>query len=1781
MNKTLRLKSALLVGLVVLSLVAPGAFGKVRHNALASAVANTTPLVGSAKTLLPDGRILFSGGQDSSGRPQSTLLTQDPVTGVVTALRVGLRFPRAAHTATVLPDGTVLILGGIGRGGAVVSLAELFEPAANSVTSLVTPSPAVRAFHTATLLTDGRVLFAGGVFANSVAANMIELWDPRGLNSAVLSSVAIARRGHNATLLPDGRVLFTGGQDANANPLTQAQIFDPQSQTVAITANPQALQESDSGLTEMRASSPLDGAQNVSLNALISVRFSRPVQMPSISGTTLTLQGPEGIVSAKAIAAEGGMLAFVTPAAPLLASTNYTVDLAGAVDTTDQSVAYAEFAFTTAGGVPASSDGEEWTPTSDWQTHRGPTNSESLPDLQGPHGATALAGQVLKLNGEPLEHVTLEIGNRRAQSDSTGRFLLTDIPAGHQVLIIEGATANTVGKKYGRFEFGDEIKAGVTNKLDFKIWMSLLDMAHEITIPSPTTKETVLTTPTMPGLELHLQPGTVITDASGKVVTKITITPIPLDRPPFPLPFVVVPTYFTIQPGGAYISVKGSGPKGARLFYPNTEHEPAGVPYAFWDYNADHNGWFVYGRGRVNQARTQVIPDPGVVIYDFSGAMVGSNGPGPTQQPIPGPKAADPVDLSSGLFIYNKTDLFLSDVIPISFTRTYRQNDSWSRPFGIGATHNYEMFIGGNGQLFSVTPYVDLILADGTRIHFVAVGSAPPYQTYLNSSAGTPWYGATISAAPINPNNYNLPGVWQIQSKDGTIYSFPGSEGLDNPGCQALVGITDRHGNQVTIARNTDANCTIAQITSPSGRYIQFTYDSSLRVKTATDNIGRQVQYTYDASGRLYQVTDANSGLWTYNYDTLNRMTTIEDPRSITYLTNTYTGAGMVYQQFLADQTSYYQFNWTTTSNTQNTVFAYASGSGGPAPYQVLNFRSCTTCNEGFQTPLVSQVQVVDPRGYTRQVVFNQNGFPTSDTLALGKPEQETTTYTYFADNLINTVTDQLDRITTYNFDVNANPTSITSSNGTQFSGTPYSITASASYDSMFSNPLTVTDPLGNTTSINYDTYGNATSVTDPLGHQTTFGYNGLGLMTSMTDAMQDTTQFIYNLADLIGITDPLQNATTIFNDGVGRLVQRTDPLGNTTKYQYNNLNQLTQIMDALLGVTTLTYDLNGNLHTVLDARQQGTNNYTLYSYDNFDHLQTRKDPLQRQENYVFDQLGNLTSFTDRRGKVSNYQYDGINRRTFAGYGFVSPNYESTVNYYYDGGNRLNKVVDSTSGTITPVFDGLDRLVTETTPQGVVNYTYDNDSRLQTATVSGQPTVDYYFDNASRLYQVTQGSTNTLIGYDNANRRNSLTLPNGILLTYGYDNDSRVTGMTYTLGTTTAVGSLTYQYDAAGRRTQIGGSLAATGFPQAMTLAAYDAANELSNWNGTTITPDANGNVLNDGVAAYTWNARNQLISRGSTNFQYDSYGRRTLNAAGNNLLYEGWNAAQELSGTTPTANRSLGGIDEFFTRTDTTGAYSPITDALGSSLALTNSSGNITTQYGYDPFGNASSNGGTSTNVFQYTGRENDGNGLYFYRARYYSPTFGRFISEDPIGFGDGPNVYSYVHNSPLNLRDPFGLSTSSAALCFLKGAANGAAAAVIVGGVAAVAVTVGAPVAAVTGIVLVAGVAGGVATGWDIYSQTGVGNWNRVAYDVGSVAGGAAAGATIAPVIGPGIAGGETTPGWSLSKDWGNRFDPFYPGGSVWNWLGKGPDNAAAGGAAAAAGSGAAMAGRNCGCN
>jgi len=92
-------------------------------------------------------------------------------------------------------------------------------------------------------------------------------------------------------------------------------------------------------------------------------------------------------------------------------------------------------------------------------------------------------------------------------------------------------------------------------------------------------------------------------------------------------------------------------------------------------------------------------------------------------------------------------------------------------------------------------------------------------------------------------------------------------------------------------------------------------------------------------------------------------------------------------------------------------------------------------------------------------------------------------------------------------------------------------------------------------------------------------------------------------------------------------------------------------------------------------------------------------DALQRIENYTYDANENLTTFTDRKGQVTTYQYDNLNRLNFVGFGTQGNTYASTISYQYDSGNRMTQATDSISGTITRGYDGLDRLSSETTPQ--------------------------------------------------------------------------------------------------------------------------------------------------------------------------------------------------------------------------------------------------------------------------------------------------------------------------------------------------------------------------------------------------------------------------------------------------------------------------------------------------
>ena len=168
-----------------------------------------------------------------------------------------------------------------------------------------------------------------------------------------------------------------------------------------------------------------------------------------------------------------------------------------------------------------------------------------------------------------------------------------------------------------------------------------------------------------------------------------------------------------------------------------------------------------------------------------------------------------------------------------------------------------------------------------------------------------------------------------------------------------------------------------------------------------------------------------------------------------------------------------------------------------------------------------------------------------------------------------------------------------------------------------------------------------------------------------------------------------------------------------------------------------------------------------------------------------------------------------------------------------------------------------------------------------------------------------------------------------------------------------------------------------------------------------------------------------------SCSFKYDPFGRRIYksSSAGTSIYaYDGDNQIEEVNSSGAAVARYIQGenVDEplAMLRGGATSFYNP--DALGSVTSLSNAAGSIANTYTYDSFGKLTASTGSLVNPFQYTARESDSEtGLYYYRARYYDPSTGRFISEDGVGNDEGTNLYVYVHNLPSGFRDPTGLYT------------------------------------------------------------------------------------------------------------------------------------------------------------
>ena len=362
-------------------------------------------------------------------------------------------------------------------------------------------------------------------------------------------------------------------------------------------------------------------------------------------------------------------------------------------------------------------------------------------------------------------------------------------------------------------------------------------------------------------------------------------------------------------------------------------------------------------------------------------------------------------------------------------------------------------------------------------------------------------------------------------------------------------------------------------------------------------------------------------------------------------------------------------------------------------------------------------------------------------------------------------------------------------------------------------------------------------------------------------------------------------------------------------------------------------------------------------------------------------------------------------------------------------------------------YDNADRLVKETQSSSagnhVIAYEYDTLDRRIRRTVNGTDATTYTWDKASRLTSIGYAGQTTSYAYDATGRLVTKTLPNGIMQTHGYDKASRLISITYAQPDATVIETISYTYDANGRRTSKTSASNSTAQETGFT-ATYDDADRMTavTLKGTgaggtdescTLAYDNNGNLATKtcgaNVTTYTWDAQNRLTGisgPGTTaSFGYDALGpahdthgerhhddlcvrrgagdcrdqgRHQRDFAHRTCHRRGDRALQRL-GQPNDAHRCAGQRDR--------GGEGRQDDCH--------------TQGVHAVWAEHQHRRGECQRQSVH-GRENDGTGLIYYRARYRDPVLG-WISEDPIGLAGGINQRAFVGGNPVSYIDPYGL--------------------------------------------------------------------------------------------------------------------------------------------------------------
>lgn len=798
--------------------------------------------------------------------------------------------------------------------------------------------------------------------------------------------------------------------------------------------------------------------------------------------------------------------------------------------------------------------------------------------------------------------------------------------------------------------------------------------------------------------------------------------------------------------------------------------------------------------------------------------------------------------------------------------------------------------------------------------------------------------------------------------------------------------------------------------------------DAVGQIKKGVDDRWQQVSYEYDSQGRLQSSTNAAGVTKRVDYDTNGNVRQEKLQATVN---------GVVRQlQTVSHEYDLSDRRTRTMANGLTASFEY-DPSGNLVSQTDPDGRT-----QNFSYDEMNRlVAAADKEGNRVVKTLDIDGRP----LTVTDPNGLTVTYSYWdasRDFRVKRVTQPKaagfanGRAVEYDYDEVGN---VTSTKVFPADGGAARVTLTT-YDDL-SRPVRVVGPVVNdpvngnirrVTKYTYDNLGRVTQIqagrtdasgtnaaSDVLSTQASYAFDDFGRKLKDQDGAGRTWNYTYNTAgDVVSIVDPRTKATTQVWNVDGTLKSRSNEVGTVT-YTRDVLGLVTKVVNTNPSYTQdFTYNGQRRLESVRDSRGNKT---LYYEYSPAGQLLAVRDSEGAETNYVYDPLGRLIGLWAPNYDFLTFGYDKAGRMTEK----WSPNGVKSAFSYND---------DGTLGSISHLVAGAEK--------AKHSYVYDawGNRKEHAENLAGtELKYGYEYDELNRLIKaqytqvVNSVSTTTLIGqyrYDILNNRTRQTDKDGNYLQYVYDNVG---------GTPTNVGAHQLNqidlYNAAGVKQATQATL------------GYDALGNLTSKTAGNTTQALGWDANNDlrQVITQVSNTVNGTTTTTSYNevFDYDHEGRRIARqmVTGSTVyqslfLYNGADIHKEYAfqWLAPVSSYTHGaGEDDPLIHQNGSGSRYYHADGLGSPTLLTDAAGNVQAFRRYDPWGRTIGSGGVLP-AYGYTGREPDiSTGYMYYRARYYDPVLGRFLSRDPMGLNAGINVYAYVDNNPVNNTDPSGLLPSS----------------------------------------------------------------------------------------------------------------------------------------------------------